>query len=246
MKIYYRLSDNNRKGKAPEYFNNKNCLDNFIKNFPVNSKEELVIIADNVKDETFIWLSSYGCEVERTSLGNSHSFDYAYTRAISENKNEEIIYFVENDYLHRNGSRNALLEGFNYCKADYINLYDSPERYKKHFNINYNQEIDFQFENFKNCKSEIIFGLNNYWRTVNTATMTFASKVETLKQDQYVFKSAVLSLTTEGYPYRKIPGDYELFCTLVDVKNRIMLTPIPGYATHGDLLSAGIDWKKYI
>jgi glycosyltransferase involved in cell wall biosynthesis len=245
MKIYYRISDNNRKGKAPDYFTNENCLNNFIKNFRVN-QSELVIIADNISDKTMQWLQNYEAEIIRTSLGNCGSFDFAYNKAIAENEDEDIIYFVENDYLHREGARNALMEAFNYCKADYVNLYDSPERYKKHFNVNYNKELDILLENFKSYKSEVIYGINDYWRTVNTATMTFASKVKILKSDQYVFKSALLTLTEKEHPYRKIPGDYELFCTLVDVKSRLMITPIPGYATHGDLLSPKINWKDYL
>ena len=243
MKIYYRLSDNNRRGKAPEYFTNENCLNNFIKNFEVN-ESELVIIADNVSDETMQWLKKYKVEVIRTSLGNCGSFDFTYNKAITENKDDDIIYFVENDYLHRKYSRNALNEAFNYCGADYVNLYDSPERYKKYFNINYNKEIDDIFENFKSYKSEIFFGINDYWRTVNTATMTFASKVITLKEDKNVFKASLLLLNVDEHPYRKIPGDYELFCTLTDIRHRLMISPIPGYATHGDLLSPKINWKN--
>ena len=36
MIIYYRISDKNRRGKAPEYFTNENCLNNFLKNFTLN------------------------------------------------------------------------------------------------------------------------------------------------------------------------------------------------------------------
>lgn len=244
MHVYYRLSDNNRRGKAPSYFTNENCLNNFLKNFGLSEDDTLTIIADNIGENTEKWLQGLKINFIKTSLGNSGSFDFAYQHALENSSNDSIIYFVENDYLHRVGARNALIEGFNVFSADYVSLYDTPEKYRAHFNVNYSKFINVNEIGPQLC--EVFYGVNNYFKTINTTTMTFAAKRICLEEDQYVFKSALLRLTENNHPYRKIPGDYELFATLTDVKKRKMVCPIPGYATHGDMLSPSIKWEDHL
>lgn len=251
MIIYYRISDKNRRGKAPSYFTNENCLNNFIKNFGLTEEDKLIIIADNISDNTEKWLISMGLNIIKTELGNCGSFDFSYKKAITENYDDEIIYFVENDYLHRNGSKAALLEAFNFLEMDYVHLYDNPEKYKFHYNINYNTFVNFDDNIFNNLKSKIFFGLNNYWRSSNCTTMTFASRVKILKNDYDLFKSNLIWLTDQYedrkmYEYKKIPSDYELFHALTETRNRKMVSPMPGYCTHGDLLSPLIKWIDYL
>ena len=244
MLIYYRLSDKNRRGKAPSYFTNENCLNNFIKNFELKNSDKLFIVADNVTDDTMEWLKSYNFEIIKTNLGNSASFDYVMKHAMNSSNTDNIVYFVENDYLHRNGSRQAINEAFNVLNSDYVSLYDSPEKYGYHFNKNYDKFIDFGQNLFDNFKSNIYYGLNNYWRTSNSFTMTFAMKLDLVRHDYEVFKYELVEMDKDDYPYKKIPRDFELFNILSSIKNRKLLTPMPGYATHGDLLSPNVDWLK--
>lgn len=246
MKIYYRLSDKNRKGKAPSYFTNTNCFENFLKNFKP-SKDEIFIICDNISDETELWIKSYNLNYIKTNLGNCGSFDFALKHCIQSNfNNNEIIYFVENDYIHRNGAKEALDEAFNYLQADYVHLYDGPEKYRKHFNVNYQNYVNFDENIFENFKSKIYFGINNYWRSSNCTTMTFASRYNILKSDYDLFKSNLINLRSDQFEYKLIPSDYQLFVTLTEARNRKMLSPMPGYCTHGDLLSPYIKWEQHI
>ena len=249
--IYYRLSDNNRRGKAPSYFTNENCLNNFLKNFGLTEQDKLTIIADNIGENTENWLRSLNLNIIKTALGNCGSFDFAFKQAIKSNQDDDIIYFVENDYLHRKGSRNALDEAFNYLNVDYTHLYDSPDKYQTHYNVNYNSIVNFDDHVFDGLKSKIIFGLNNYWRSSNCTTMTFASKVKTLKSDYDAFKAHLIWLTDQYedrkmYEYKKIPSDYELFHTLTEARSKKMISPMPGYCTHGDLLSPLVKWIDHL
>ena len=41
----------------------------------------------------------------------------------------DIIYFLEDDYLHKAGWIDIMLEGFEYIGADYYTLYDHPDKY---------------------------------------------------------------------------------------------------------------------
>jgi hypothetical protein len=244
MLVYYRLSDKNRRGKAPSYFTNENCLNNFLKNFYLD-KNEIILICDNISDETESWIKKYNLNYIKTNLGNSGSFDFCLNHAIKNLNDDDLVYFVENDYLHRPESRKVLEEAFSTFNADYVSLYDSPEKYENHYNVNYKNFVNFSFGIFENFKSKIYCGLECYWRTSNSFTMTFATKIKILKDDYDIFKYNIHDIGEKSFEYRTIPRDYELFLMLNLVRNRNMVTPMPGYCTHGDLLSPYVDWKKY-
>jgi hypothetical protein len=72
----------------------------------------------------------------------------------------------------------------------------------------------------------------------NSTTMTFAAKVKTLKEDEEILRK---------YTSGSYPRDFEMFLELRD-KSRSLITPIPGYATHGETawLSPLTDWKEQI
>jgi hypothetical protein len=241
---YYRISDKNRRGKAPEYFTNENCLKNFIKNFTLYDSDKLIVIADNIGEETEAFLKSLNLNYIKTTLGNSGSFDFALKHCIDNAKDEDIAYFIENDYLHRPGSREAMDEAFNILNSDYISLYDTPDKYGNHYNKNYNGFVNFDDNLFKDYKSKVYCGSTCHWRTSNSFTMTFAARVIMLKHDYDIFKYNLHHIAEKSHEYRSIPRDYELFLMLNCVRNRNMLTPMPGYCTHGDLLGPHINWKN--
>jgi len=239
IKVYYRISDNNNKTGRPEYFTNENCLNNFLNNF---NPDEIFIIADNVSDKTYQWINSLQVDNIRTNLGNSRSFEYALNRSLY-NDDDDIIYFVENDYIHSKNSKDILTDGFKF-NVDYVTLYDHPDKYNTHYNINYKKEICF-FE--KRCgygflQSKIYCGDKCYWRTTPSTCMTFASKVKTLKNDYDIIISF---LKDKNENYFSIPLDFLLFLSLME-KGRILISPMPGAATHGDMLSPFVDWQSEI
>ena len=66
--------------------------------------------------------------------------------------------------------------------------------------------------------------------------MTFAAKVETLKESEEILRKH-----TDG----KHPNDFQMFLEL-GKNNKLLITPLPGYATHGETawLSPLINWNK--
>ena len=62
--------------------------------------------------------------------------------------------------------------------------------------------------------------------------------------DYQIFYGWMIDLTYEDKKLYPLPGDYEIFRTISKVRDRKILTPMPGVATHGDLLSPHIDWQK--
>ena len=70
----------------------------------------------------------------------------------------------------------------------------------------------------------------------NSTTMTFASKVKTLREDEDILRKWT------GSTY---PEDFKMFLELRE-KERGLITSIPGYSTHGETqwLSPYRDWSK--
>jgi hypothetical protein len=67
--------------------------------------------------------------------------------------------------------------------------------------------------------------------------MTFASTVEALKRTEPILRK----YTNQGH----YPDDFKMFLHLRD-ENELLVTPLPGYATHGETawLSPLTDWSK--
>jgi len=235
--VYYRISDNNRRGKAPSYFTNDNCLNNFLRHF---SPESIQIIADNVRQETLDWLAGYGHEVINTKLGNSGSFKFALDQAITRN-DDDIVYFVENDYIHLPNAKQIMNDGFR-LGVDYVTLYDHPDKYNPHYNVNYNQTVYCAEGDSAKRPSSVLYSAISYWKTTPSTCMTFAARVRALKED---YDLLVKHFYDAQGNFHKIPNDMGMFEDLRN-KGRTLISPIPGAATHGDLLSPHIEWRQFV
>jgi hypothetical protein len=228
MKIYYRISDKGRRDNKPDYINLTDCLVNFCKHFNIN---DITVIADNCETDTIDMITTYipKSQIIITTLGNSGSFQFALKHIIDQKFDDEtIIYMIEDDYLHCNGSKQILIEGFKH--GDYVSLYDHPDKYL--YNGCPNPYVHDGGEYTKVFLTE-----NSHWKYSNSTTMTFATKMKTLTEDY-----ATILL----YCHDNIPYDFSMFCDLIQQKGRKLVTPLPGMATHGQLpmFSPLRDWSK--
>lgn len=226
MKIFYRISDGSYKKERFPHATKQNCLENFLQHFP---KEEITLYADNVTNETFEWLQSYNIDLKRTNGGSSA----AGFRLIMEDalllSNNEIVYFVEDDYFHLKNSYQILLEGLE--RVDYISLYDHVDKYIPG-NLGGNPFID----EGGGEDTKVFLTKSRHWKLTNSTTMTFATTVKTLREDESIWKQ----YTSGTYPH-----DFQCFLTLRD-KGRTLATPIPSLSTHGEIQWAAplIDWTN--
>ena len=228
MRIIYRISDSGYNKIKPDCINNEGCLANAIDKFP-NAYWD--IIADNVSNETNDMIQKY---VPRSSIfyvnvgHGAGTFNIALDGALKLD-DDEIVYFLENDYLHRPGSDVILKEGFE-LGASFVSLYDHPDKY-----------IDPSKGGNPYCQGGAedtrVYKTNSvHWKVTNSTTMTFASKVKTLKENEEIIRKH-----TSGAH----PDDFYMFTELRN-NNKLLITPIPGYATHGETawLSPLTDWSK--
>jgi hypothetical protein len=226
MKIIYRISDSGYNKVKPSYVNNKNCLSNAISTFDPKL-HEWKVIADNISEFTEEMIKSLNPEISITkvSVGNgAGTFNLALTEALKYEE-EEIVYFLENDYVHRPFSDIALIEGFS-IGSDYVALYDHPDKYIDGAN---------PFVEGGGEVTRVMLSKSCHWKLTNSTTMTFAAKVKTLREDESILRE----FTNQSYP-----RDFEMFLKLRDL-GRTLVTPIPGYATHGETrwLSPLINWN---
>lgn len=126
-------------------------------------------------------------------------------------KDSQPFYMVEDDYLHLPGSRAVLLEGLKL--GDYVTLYDHPDKY---MTGGPNPHVQDGAE-----VSRVYLSKSCHWKQTNSTTMTWATRVETLKQDKDVWWKF-----SEG----TCADDFKAFMSL----DRLTISSIPGWSTHGE------------
>ncbi len=226
MKIIYRISDTGYNKVKPKYINNRNCLWNAVNVF---KDAEWVIIADNTSEETNKMITQYcpTVEIDHVSVGHgAGTFNLALDKALTFDDNE-IVYFCENDYLHKPDSQKIIEEGLNEIGADFVSLYDHPDKYIDGAN---------PYVQGGGEMTRVMLSTSSHWKVTNSTTMTFASKVKTLRKVENVLRE---------YTQGSYPRDFDMFISLYNSAH-YLVTPIPGYSTHGETawLTPLIDWSK--
>ena len=136
---------------------------------------------------------------------------------------EDIIYFLEDDYVHRPEWDKILMEGFT-LPVSYVTLYDHRDKYQ---------------EMYAELMSKILITESSHWKPVPSTTNTFAVKYKTLLKDLYIQQK----YSTDTEPTQ----DHSKFLDL-NQRGNYLISCLPGYSTHShaDLLSPCIDWKTYL
>jgi hypothetical protein len=253
MKIIYRISPEGAgyKKDKPDYVNNENCLKNFIKIF---GKEDVLVLFDEdycIKnydnkehfvqqsildfDNLIMWCDAELIDYKFIQAGSSaKSFNKALDIALTYSDGE-IVYFVENDYIHKLDSDVVLKNVFesNFCQNLFVSLYQHPDKFL-HSSLGGNP-----FVNSDNSYSTLLYATSYcYWNVVDSTTMTFATKVETLKKFEHILRE----FTSGTYPQ-----DANMFWKL-NQNGCMLATPLPTFATHGETkwLAKFENWKQII
>lgn len=205
--------------KIKVFENFKNTLDPDLVNYTIVYDEFYGSI-----DKTFLAKEK---NVEIIKCGNECD-SFLQTLEIIQSKNlsdDTIVYLLEDDYLHRPGWSEVMLEGFE-INSHYLTLYD------------------FDFFIAKGWLCEIFTTPSSHWRAVPATTNTFACKYKTLIEDMEIQKEYSIYGIREmdEYSYSR---DYNKFWEL-QKQERYLISPMPGWSTHCDEnhISPIIDWKK--
>ena len=228
MHVIYRISEAGYPKDKPDYINNKNCFENALRTF---NKAYWWVIADNVSDETKEYLNSKLKTIEYVSVGHgAGTFNLALDFALALPDPNEVVYFLENDYLHKPEADKILEDGVIEMGFDSVTAYDHPDKYLNPI------EGGNPFCSGRAEDTRVYLGEYCHWKLTNSTTMTFAAKAKTLKEDEDVLRK----WTKDTHPF-----DFQMFMELKQ-RGRRLASSIPGFATHGetDWLSPLTNWKQ--
>ena len=199
--------------KRPDGFSHKKCYQNFLQTTDLN-KANLNIWLDlgreGKRQDHFIddRFPVYTVK-EGTEAGSFlRLLDYVEKKAYSS---DTILYFVEDDYTHKPGWVDVLLEGFQIPGVDYVTLYDHKDKYF--------------LPMYAKLKSRIFLTASCHWRQIPSTTQTFAVRFGTFMHDLATHRSYSLK--------RKISADHAKFCKLGN-QGALLISCIPGWSTHSE------------
>jgi glycosyltransferase involved in cell wall biosynthesis len=228
MKIVYRISDAGYRKNKPSYVYPINIFPHFLTVF---HGYEIFVIADNVADPTYTFLQTLidKDHLIRTTLSNAGSFRYAIKFAIDNFKDDEKVYFAEDDYIYKKNAPLVIEEGL--TLAEYSSGYDHPDKYINHKTGGPNPFIEDGGE-----LTRVLITDNSHWKFTNSCCMTFATTIATLKADLDIILK---------YCASKHPNDFRMFQELIKYKKRKLVSSIPSVSTHGEIewLAKFVDWE---
>ena len=237
MRIIFRTSSHQHK-KIKLKISPFDCLKNLKKIF---KNTIITVVGDslsNVQISKYKKIIGKNNFIEINLKNNSKSLKYCIDLALGYQKSKkfkkisklnELIYFVENDYLHATNSKKNLIDAFDF-NVHYVSLYDHPDCYNNLKNV-----IDFR-QALDNPTKKVLLGKYSHWITTASTTCTFAVKKKTLMEDYEYFKKMCK---------RDVPRDHKIFTQLTN-KGRLLITPIPSLSTHieKNYLAPLINWKS--
>jgi hypothetical protein len=203
----------------PDGFSYEKSFNNLLETIEDNPNVELTVMMDGTKQGTF--LENYNVNVYEFKGGSDaasffETVKYAKSKSIGD---KDLIYFLENDYLHLDGWVEKVIDLFSTFKGlSYVSLYDHNDKYF--------------LPMYEDLVSKIFTTKTHHWRTTPSTCGSFIISKKILEEDYDILYTMI--------------GDHNKFLYLNEQRNRFVLTPIPGLSTHcmKGLMSPTIDWSK--
>lgn len=235
IRIFQRhcnFSSNSHNKPRPDWFDREKIFDSFINT--LDERVEYTAFHDSgngsIKDH---FLNSKDVNKISEFGGNdAQAFLNLLNYVIKQDYNDnDIIYFVEDDYLHRKEWIDILLEVYEHINPDYCTLYDHPDKYPSQDSY-LNMYDDFQ--------SQILVTPSAHWRSVPSTTNTYACRFKTLKKhfDIHVQYCDLVEKWTK---------DFHKFLHLWNEGSNL-LSCMPGYSCHVEstMFSPIFNWEQLV
>jgi hypothetical protein len=215
--------------KRLDNFSRERCLANLLATIADQEKINLTFFLDTyhpMQEAHFLCSQSVYPVIEFKAGSEAASFLYMLEHVYRQKfLPETIIYFLEDDYLHRFGWPKILREAFTLPGVDYVTLYDHRDKYF--------------FPQYAELKSRIFCTDSCHWRTTPSTTNTYAMLFKTLQKHIDLHRCFSLG--------RTITADHDKFCKLAE-EEAVLISSIPGYSTHvePEFASPCTDWDKIL
>jgi len=211
--------------KRPEWFDKKKVWDSFLSKTDRSICSIKVIYDCHYGDSSSTFFSD-DVEILKINCGTEASSFLALLEIIrnDNNQDDDIIYILEDDYLHQPGWEKIMIEGIEDLDSDYISLYDHLDKYK----------------DYPDLVSKIYVSQSCHWRTTPSTCNTYACKYSTLMKDFDIHMFYSIN------HHNGVSSDNSKFMHLGNM-GRKLITPIPGYSTHCNLeMSPTVKWDNYL
>lgn len=201
--------------KRPAHFNKEACYRNLIATS--DSRVHFTHFLDSSPDH---FLKGQGIAIQEGTESGSFLRMLDHVEKLKLHP-DTIVYFLEDDYVHRPGWVDVLFEAFS-LPIDYATLYDHSDKYKA----------------YPKLESKIFATKSCHWRTTPSTTNTYAMRFSTLIQDFSIHRRFSIG--------RKVTADHNKFMFL-GKRGKVLISSIPGWSTHADpeFASPCIDWEPY-
>lgn len=211
---------NRKQNVRPDWFSYEKCYKS-VKNANI----DLYILLDGTKENHHFQFDSEDNVIEFSGGSDASSFLFCLETIKSFDFNDDdVIYIVEDDYMHVNGWEKTMEEAFDSFNVDYVSLYDHPDKYF--------------LPMYENLQSKILYTSSAHWRTTPSTCNTYAGKWKTFQKhwDTHV-KYCLPENTHDGYDHTKFLDLWQQGSNLI--------SSIPGYSTHCELpfLTPIIKWN---
>jgi len=219
--IYYRhynitVSDGKNR---PEWFNYEKCYHNLITSLQSKSELFRINIVYDGSSPNWIKQTNHNQLIEINAGGDFKSFQQTCEIVKNDSLVEDgdLIYFLENDYMHTAGWLDDVISLFTtYQGLDYVSLYDHNDKYF--------------LPMYDGLVSKVFTSPTHHWRSTPSTCGSFIMTKERFNEDYDILST--------------MEGDHNKFLWLNEHRNRSVITPIPGLSTHcmNGLLSPTIKW----
>jgi hypothetical protein len=216
----------------PEWFSHEACFANLLRTLdasPYGHKVTLTVVYDGTAEDfetdfMHAYIATprkYPVAIKIVQGGSNHK-SWIYALAIAKNTpmgDQDLVYMMENDYLHRDGWLDKVAEiDASAIAFDYLALYDHADKYF--------------LDMYAGLQSRIVVTASQHWRTTPSTCGTFILPRRVFLEDVGDWAQEV--------------GDFHMFKHLTEDKGRVVLSPVPGLATHcmTGYLAPTIDWSK--
>lgn len=224
LHIFYRHLDTSKyfeiPKERPQWFNYEKCFVNLLDTIQKHNIS-LNVVYDGNDSDNFIFKYKDKFNLYRIEQGSDFGSFVETWKLVKEShiSDDELIYFLENDYLHQKDWYEKVVDFFKkHDHLTYLSLYDHLDKYI--------------FDDYINLQSQLMITQNHHWRTTPSTCGSFIITKKLFDLDYDI--------------HTNIYTDHGKFLKLNQERGRKVVTPIPGLSTHCsyDLLSPTIDWYK--
>ena len=216
--------------QRPSWFDKQKVYENFLRTLNLNLVEYTIVYDEffGPIENTFL---KYEKNVEIIS-GGAEALSFLALINIIQKRNfqsDQIIYLLEDDYIHSEGWAEKILDGFT-LPLHYVTLYDPSERY------------DYNRYPVGGVLRMLLSQSNHHWAVFPNTTNTFAVRYQVF-QDDLDIQRKHSTFTDDKRQATAASEDVEKWAELV-AKGRLLGCPIPGFSTHAQEgnLSPGTKW----